>query len=193
MTRSKRVAKKQKTRTSFGAVLSRIVFILTIIYWLLLVADFAWGANPSLSWFFIFGQYGLTLLITALIMLTTIPIACRNVARPLSAIIRLFAPFSTFCLFQALSALVRLLNPGETFLNIFSWICFALIFTIFIFTTIILKKFKQIPEENEQKLFEKRKKFFFTVLIAEFILSFAYICIICTILPREISRFVRFH
>ena len=183
----------KKTTSPFGTVLSYIVLIITIIYWVLLFVSFVWDkAYTDFYWFFTFGQYGLTIIITALIMLATIPIACRSVTRPLSAMLRLFAPFSAFCLFQAMSGITRLISPDSTVRNVISWICFALIVAILVITLIIIRKFKNIPEKKERALFEKRKKIFFIVLAAEFILSFFYICILCTILPREISLFLRY-
>lgn len=186
--------KSTKTpQTKFGAVLPRIIFILAIAYWLLLFIGFVWDrAYTDFYAIFTFGQYGLTILITALIMLATIPIACHNVARPLSALMRLLAPFSTFCIFQATSSIARLLNANSTVLNICSWICFALVFIIFILTACVLKKFKSISEKQEQDHYKSKQKLFTAVLVAEFIFSFAYICIICTILPREISLYLRY-
>ncbi|MBQ6394493.1 hypothetical protein IJH97_01955 [Candidatus Saccharibacteria bacterium] len=184
---------KNKPSGDFGSALSYAVFIITAVYWLLLFIGFIWsGAYTDFYWLFTFAQYGLTILITALIMLTTVPIACRNVARPLSAMTRILAPFSAFCVFQATNFIVRLISPDQALRAAFSWFCFALILAVFVVATIILKKFKKLPAIDEQKLFEKRKKLFSVILIAEFILSFVYVCIICTILPREISLFLRY-
>lgn len=186
--------KPEKLHTNaFGTVLSYVVLGLTALYWLLLFVGFVWnGAYTDFYWFFTFGQYGLTLLITALIMLTTIPIACRNVSRPLSAIVRIFAPFSAFCLYQALNSLAKLIQLSGTVYQIVSWVCFAAVIAIFVFTFLTIKKLHKLPAEKERELFEKRKKLFFTILAAEAVLSLAYICIICMILPREITLFLRY-